>query len=405
MARGLLMSEAQQTALRVCVLSTASAAAPGGLPAYTGGLMRALRSRCALSAAARFGAAPPPRLDYGASDAASVHTWEGLDIPLLTPGRWRGVVRTLPRVLDRRLLQRSATAIGARAYAGALRRAVPDPVDVVHVVGVGRELIGFAGLALARSMNAALTVAPGSHTGQWGDGPLDIRFYRQAGAVIAFTEHEARNLARHGVPARRLHTCGLAPNVGADGDGRRFRARLGLADRPVILFLGRRQRYKGFHALREAMPSVLLAHPDSCLVCIGQPGEPVDVPLPNGAVRVLDAVDEDAKADALAACDVLCVPSEGESFGLAYVEAWVYGKPVVVGPAPAAREVVTDGVDGLWAKNEPRSVARALTRLLDDSDLRRRMGEAGRRRQAERFTWSRVAERHLEIFADARVRR
>ena len=57
-----------------------------------------------------------------------------------------------------------------------------------------------------------------------------------------------------------------------------------------------------------------------------------------GAFLNLDDVSEDEKQDALSACDVLCVPSEGESFGMVYFEAWAYEKPVVALDLPALRD-------------------------------------------------------------------
>lgn len=385
--------------LGVCVVSTASAAAPGGLSAYTAGLMRALTPLCLLSAAARFGNRAPALLDYAASEAARSVTWEQTSIPLVSPGSWAPALPWVHRLVDRRLGQRQAIALFTRAFSGALQRAVPSEADVIHVVGAGRELIGFPALAVARARRIAITVSPGSHTDQWGDGDLDLRLYRQADAVIAFTEHEAQHLHARGVPSARLHTSGLAPSVSAGGDGARFRARHGLGERPLVLFVGRAQRYKGFHALCEAMSIVLESHPSACLVAVGPRGEAPVPPVPSGAARILGEVDDSEKADAFAACDLLCMPSEGESFGLAYVEAWAYGKAVIAGSSPAARELVTDGEDGLWTENAAGPIAAAIRHLLDDPVLRRRLGEAGRRRQAAHFTWEAAAERHLAVFA------
>jgi glycosyltransferase involved in cell wall biosynthesis len=91
----------------------------------------------------------------------------------------------------------------------------------------------------------------------------------------------------------------------------------GLGDRPLGLFVGRRQRYKGYNALREAMTAFVRTVPDACLVSVGPATQPASPALPEGSHVDLGTCDEQEKADGLAACDVFCMPSEGESFGIA----------------------------------------------------------------------------------------
>ncbi len=104
-------------------------------------------------------------------------------------------------------------------------------------------------------------------------------------------------------------------------------------------------------------------------------------PLPATALgpRVLnlDDLPEGEKQDALAACDVLCVPSEGESFGMVYYEAWAYKKPVVALDLPVLRESIGRVEGGLLTFSEPDSIGGALVRLLDDEGLRKEMGIRG----------------------------
>ena len=104
---------------------------------------------------------------------------------------------------------------------------------------------------------------------------------------------------------------------------------------------------------------VLQAFPEACLL-LGGPGDPCHdelSKLPHGSFRDIGLASERTKADALAACDVFCLPSSHESFGIAYVEAWSYGKPVICGTAPACRELVDNGKSGLWA-DQTRRISR-----------------------------------------------
>jgi len=81
------------------------------------------------------------------------------------------------------------------------------------------------------------------------------------------------------------------------------------------------------------------------------------------------------------------------------LEAMAHGRAVVATPVGGTPEVVADGETGLLVPpRDPDALADALRRLLDDPDLRRRMGEAGRRRVAADFTAERMADRVLAVY-------
>src|SRR5687768_4892209 len=89
----------------------------------------------------------------------------------------------------------------------------------------------------------------------------------------------------------------------------------------------------------------------------------------------------------VAAADVFALPSWTEGFPLVVLEAMALGRPVVATAVGGTPELVADGETGLLVP--PRDVAAltaSLKRVLDDEGLRRRLGEAGRRRVAERFS-------------------
>jgi glycosyltransferase involved in cell wall biosynthesis len=120
--------------------------------------------------------------------------------------------------------------------------------------------------------------------------------------------------------------------------------------------------------------------------------------IPTGAVCDLAVPNEVDKADALAACDVFCLPSAHESFGIVYVEAWSYAKPVVCGPAPACREFIQDGHTGLWSSQNPDELAEKLLLLLANRELREKIGMAGLALQRANFNNETFLKAHLEAF-------
>jgi len=202
----------------------------------------------------------------------------------------------------------------------------------------------------------------------------------------------------------------MAPAANLDGDGSRFRTKHALGDRLLILFLARRQEYKGYHALRQAMNKLLIQFPSACLVVAGEDSEPPYPALTNenvldlGSLRSLPAEVQE-KSDALAACDIFCMPSTAEAFGLVYAEAWSYGKPVVGGMAPALKELIEDGVNGFRVSQDPEAIAERLTLLCGDPQLRAKLGAAGQAKQQQFFTWPSVVSTHLRTWRNVRTDR
>lgn len=94
----------------------------------------------------------------------------------------------------------------------------------------------------------------------------------------------------------------------------------------------------------------------------------------------------------------LVMPSADEGFGLPAAEAMACGTPVITSRAPALVEITGDAA--LHVDAEPRALAAAMERLLDDEELRAAMSLRGRER-ARSFTWTRCAELTRAAYRDA----
>jgi glycosyltransferase involved in cell wall biosynthesis len=314
------------------------------------------------------------------------------------PAVWRALDGPMLRLAARPLLHPLLELVVSSALPVRSLRQLIGKVDWVHFVGTGRDYIGFALVRFARRMGVRFTVWPAVHPREWGDDVLDVRLYQKADAVMCQTSYEQRHLAELGVPESKLLPCGLPPMCLADGNSGSIRRELDLGNRPCVLFLGRRDEGKGYFALLRAWPIVLQALPDACLL-LGGPGDPHQGELdklPPGSFRDLGLASERTKADALAACNVFCLPSSHESFGIAYVEAWSYRKPVICGTAPACRELIEDGKSGLWADQDPANLSEKIVRLSQDSNAAKVMGEYGHSLQRRRLSWEVVANAHLQ---------
>jgi glycosyltransferase involved in cell wall biosynthesis len=106
-------------------------------------------------------------------------------------------------------------------------------------------------------------------------------------------------------------------------------------------------------------------------------------------VRFVSGISDEELARNYARAEVAVVPSLYEGFSLPAIEAMACGVALVATTGGALPEVVgTDGETGLLvAPDDPGELAVAIGRLLDDDQLRRRLGAAGRERVLGRFTW------------------
>lgn len=119
----------------------------------------------------------------------------------------------------------------------------------------------------------------------------------------------------------------------------------------------------------------------------------------SGEVTFHGAVTHERVPEMLHRLDIYVALSRFESFGVAILEAASCGKPVVVSDAEGPMEVTLNEQTGLIVrKDDPAAAADALSRLVLNTDLRMRMGAAGRRHVLENYNWKISVDRMLRAF-------
>jgi glycosyltransferase involved in cell wall biosynthesis len=159
------------------------------------------------------------------------------------------------------------------------------------------------------------------------------------------------------------------------------------ADPPEVLYAGRLSPEKGVLELVEASRGMNL-------VVAG------DGPLRDQVPQARGFVPPGELAKLYARAAVVVCPSHREGFGVACLEAMAHGRPVVASAVGGLLDLVVDGETGIHVPpGDVGALRAAIEGLLGDRELRRRLGEAGRRRAAERFSWDAVTRRTLEVYA------
>jgi phosphatidylinositol alpha-1,6-mannosyltransferase len=164
------------------------------------------------------------------------------------------------------------------------------------------------------------------------------------------------------------------------------------------------ERLKGVDTVISCLPKVLAQVPDVQYLIVGG-GDDLqrhkELACAAGVakrVQFLDSIDDAALQASYQSCDVFVMPSAQEGFGIVYLEAMRYGKPVVAANFGGVPEVVQDGITGsLVEYGNEEQLARVLIELCQDPARRQRLGAAGFQRLQEKFTFVHFRQALVEI--------
>jgi glycosyltransferase involved in cell wall biosynthesis len=197
-------------------------------------------------------------------------------------------------------------------------------------------------------------------------------------------------------------------NVGTEARDR-TRAAIGLSSTDIgVGIASRLVPGKGHDLLLPAFADAHAQIPDLRLLVAGDGPlrgevEEASARLAGDAITLLGFVPEIESF--MAACDIVVfptLPSLGEGFGLAALEAMAAGRPVIATRVASLPELVAEGETGLLVSpDDPAPLADALVALATDAAVRARMGEAGRRRAREVFSLDRMVSGTLTVYRES----
>ena len=178
--------------------------------------------------------------------------------------------------------------------------------------------------------------------------------------------------------------------------------------RDTVLYTGRLQFAKGVLVLLDAVPMVAREHKRAHFLIAGARHTSIDdatldhklnIDDTSRHVRMPGHVPWRDLVEHYRTAQVFVMPSYYETGGISVIEAMAFGLPVVATRAGGLSEVVEDGVTGILVPpGDSKALAEAISRLLRDPELRRRMGEAGRSTVMKDFTVERLISRTLAVY-------
>jgi glycogen synthase len=182
-----------------------------------------------------------------------------------------------------------------------------------------------------------------------------------------------------------------------------------------VLYVGRLENRKGIDLLLAAIPSLCNRHANVRFVICGEDITESDDGVSHrtrferthanarfwSQVTFTGKVSDEELQEIYASCDIFVAPSRFESFGLIFVEAMAYGKPVVALAAGGATEIVRNGADGfLVPPDDVAALEQAISKLVADHAMREAFSRNARMRYLDRFTDRGMAEETIREFRD-----
>lgn len=285
------------------------------------------------------------------------------------------------------------------AYASKLRTLMQG-VDIVHCHAV--DYLGWAAQAVAQELGIQFVCTPYVHPHECGDDAANVEYQKRSQAVITLTPTNQKYLLSLGIPTSKLHVIGVAPDVPPTVDAESFRQQHNLQNVPIVLYIGRMTPYKGAKALLDARELVWKVAPEARFVFIGPMTKESSAwfEIADHRVLYLGRISQQEKANAIAACDIFCMPSLSEILPTVYVEAWNYAKPVIAGLAEGLSELVTGNHAGINVSQAAEEIAAAVNQLLLDPKLRERYGQNGKALVEEHYTVQKIAQKHIQLYDD-----
>jgi phosphatidyl-myo-inositol dimannoside synthase len=366
--------------MKVLVLAPPLARA-GGIQRYTVSVVRALgsllgeRNVCCLAIREDSGASRAPRLSAGAKVSLG---WKALH---LTAG-WR------PELI---LCTHLALGPVGRLLAGLAKR--PYWI-VVHGIEAWSSLPKWKAAALIRAERVIVT--------------------------SAFSREQVLN--RHQIDPQRISSlpCTLDERLLAIRSGGQHMDQSLSDGQRVVLTVARMaasERYKGHDVVLRALPSVIARVPNLRYVVVGDGDDRERLEILARELGVTEHVSftgeisDSELADLYRRSELFVLPArtvidahnpKGEGFGIAFLEAMAFGKPVIGPDSGAPAELIRHGQEGLLVDpGDPRALANAVINLLTTPEVARNMGDSASRRVRQEYSFSALRRRLGEILVES----
>ena len=295
--------------------------------------------------------------------------------------------------------------VSPRLARDVIRAVRAERPDLLHTHLVHADVYG----AIASRVTGVPFVSTRHNDDRYLLGPfryVDRAFARGVRRIVAISDAVRLFLERAGHDPRKLVTIRYGLDELPSARSSPTPAEAGIPGGvPLVLAVGRLIEQKDHGTMLRAFARVREEHPETRLAILGSGPLEAETRTLAASLGISDAVALPGRTeirDWLDRADVFVHTSRWEGFGIVLLEAMLVGLPIVATSVSAVPEVVADGKTGaLVDAGDVAGVARELSRLLGDEELRRQLGEAGRERARSEFSVTRMTEQTLDVYRAA----
>ncbi len=236
--------------------------------------------------------------------------------------------------------------------------------------------------------------------------------FRSAKGILPNSGFTANSVSDLDIPRNIITVigCGIIPQDLKNACcGKSIREQFAIGSKPLLVTVGRLVNRKGQDMVILALPKILQSFPETIYMIVGEGKEQERLERLAAETGVKKNViftgfiNDDEMYTCMAECDLFVMasrdlPEEGEveGFGIVFLEAGCFRKPVIAGRAGGMVDPVVDGETGyLVDPTNPEDIAQKIVTLLDNKERCERMGSAGYERVMQDYTWDAVARRVL----------
>jgi glycosyltransferase involved in cell wall biosynthesis len=295
--------------------------------------------------------------------------------------------------------------------------------SIVHIHGLWRPILGNA-IKLARQAGIPYVVTPHGMLTPWSLKQKRVKkrialsvIWKRAllnAAFLHMLSEEESTLSKFNPKSNAIK---IIPNGiyvqkldDPEENGTFYTRYPDLKRRPYVIFLGRLHYVKGLDYLIDAFTLVTERNDDVDLVLVGPDGGHKATLLKQAEdlgvkerVHFVGSLYGKEKYDALGGALCLCQTSRQEGFSMTILEALSVGKPVVISEACRFPEVADVGA-GAVVSSDAQMISSAMENYINDADLRERAGRAARELVEKQYSWTRIAEKMIRAYEEARVK-
>ena len=231
---------------------------------------------------------------------------------------------------------------------------------------------------------------------------------KKSDAIIALTNFEKKFYTKSGIKGDKIYVIppGIDPDDYENPDIEGFKVRYNIPrECSLVLFIGRKTYYKGIQNLIFALNLLIKNNKDIILLLIGPNTRDYLLffsKLPHelkSHIIDLGVVSNRTISSALASCDVFVLPSLDDSYGIVYLEAWLFKKSVIGALEGNVSSVIENQINGILVPfKNIKMLALKIEEILNNNELRKNLGQNGHTKLKKSNLSSITGKKVLELY-------